>query len=169
MKREERPTVLCRRCDDNIALDNNALQGRPPHTQQGAQRERANPRRPKALERRGVLRPRIKQHIQAQTALLANARRLEQIQHGIAMVINQKRERDDQALQERRRLRRLHAHEHRLQQVRQNGQHALARAPEEVDDEVPDHEPAGLVAALQQAGDDGKNVYETRLAVRVCP
>lgn len=85
------------------------------------------------------------------------------------MIINQESEWDDQALQERRRLRRLHAHEHRLQEVRQHGEHALARASEKVDDEVADHESPRLVAALQQASNDGKHVYETRLAIRVRP
>ena len=85
------------------------------------------------------------------------------------MIINQEGERHDQALQERRRLRRLHPHEHGLQKVRQDGEHALTRASEQVDDEVPDHESPGLVSALQQASDDGQHVYEPRLAVRVRP
>jgi hypothetical protein len=38
-----------------------------------------------------------------------------------------------------------------------------------VDDEVADHESPRLVAALQQASNDGKHVYETRLAIRVRP
>ena len=78
-RKKRRPTILRRRCDDNVTLDNNGLQGGPPRAQQSGQREGADPRRPKALERRGVLGPRIKQHIQAQAALLADARRLEQI------------------------------------------------------------------------------------------
>ena len=150
MLHEERGTrtVFCHSCDDNVTLHNDSLQRWPPRAQQGAKRESTDPHRPKALEGSSILCPRIKDHIETQAALFTNACRLEKIEHGITVIIDQKGERDDQALQKTRRLGRLHAHEHSLQQVWQNGEHALTRASEKVDDEVADHEPTGLVLAL---------------------
>jgi hypothetical protein len=92
-------------------------------SKQRTERERANAGRPESLERRCVLAPRIEQHVEAPrvTLTLTNARRLKQVKHGLAVAIHEERKRHDEALQERRRLRCTHAHQHRVQEVRNTG------------------------------------------------
>ena len=69
------------------------------------------------------------------------------------MTVDQKSERNDQALQESCRLRGLHAYKHGLEKVRQNGKYALPGVSEKMDDEVTNDESTRLVLALKQASD----------------
>ena len=66
-------------------------------------------------------------------------------------------------LQERRGLRRAHPPDHGFKQLRQHRQHGLASSTQEVDDEVTNDEPAGLVLALQLLRDDFQNAVQAGL------
>lgn len=71
---------------------------------------------------------------------------------------------DRTCLQEGRSLRCQHARYHRLEELGQNGKHGLACATQEVDDQVANDEPAGLVFALQLLRDHCQDAIETCLA-----
>ena len=89
-------TVLSLRPDDDIALDDDTLQARPRAREARAERERADARRPEALERLRVLAPRAHEHLERGRAV--DREPFEQVEHRVALVVDQEREGDDQAL-----------------------------------------------------------------------
>ena len=72
-------------------------------------------------------------------------------------------------LDERRRLRTRHPLHHRLQELRQDRQHRVARAAHQVDDQVPDEQAPGLLLRLQLPRDELERVVQARLACRIAP
>lgn len=91
-----RLTVLRLGLDNDVALDNQALQTRTLTRQQRAQRERADPRRPEALERLCILAPSSNEDLERGRAV--DVKPFEQVEHSVALVVNEEREGDDEAL-----------------------------------------------------------------------
>jgi hypothetical protein len=165
-------TVSCFGLHDDVTLHHQTLQSGPLGGIELAKGKVTDSGRPKALERFRVLAPRVNEDVEAGAVLYR--RILQERKDRVRLIVDQEREGNDEALQDRpqvnlsthveQRNNTLHLKEggslgsqhssnHRLQQLWQDWQHGLASPPQKVDYEVSNSEATRLVLVLQQFSD----------------
>jgi len=99
--------ILAISLDDDVTLDDQALQARTLGREQGNQSQGRDPGWPKSLECFHVLTESLDEHTQARITL--DVGRLEKPKDCVPLIVNQEIERDDQTLDKRGGLCGLHA------------------------------------------------------------
>lgn len=161
------PTILGFRFDNNVTFDHQVLETRPAGRVQLGKCKSANAGRPEALERLRILTPRLDKYVQCGSSL--HFRRLQEGNDCIGLVVYQKSEWNDKALQERSGLGGQHPLGHGAKEFGEYREYRLSSTSKQVNDEVADHKPTRFVFITQEFGNQFEYVIQSRLRIAAGP
>lgn len=144
------PTILSFRFDNNVTLNHQVLETRAARRVQLGKCKSTNAGGPEALKRLRILTPRLDEYVQCSSPL--HFRRFQEGNYGIGLVVYQKSEWNDKALQERSCLGSQHSLGHGAKEFGEYWEHRLSSTSKQVNDEIADHKPTRFVFITQEFG-----------------